>query len=108
MTRPPRSETAAYCRYWRAATRGGHLRISSERLRPLVALLVDVYGGYKPLAQALGMSHVTFYRILRGEYRGANPDTVRRLVEAVKAHEARLRDEARREHVRTERARYAR
>ncbi len=79
-----------------------------QRVLPLIEFLYDVYGSNRALARALAVDPRAVGLWRRRRVRRISPGCARRVVEAVKAHETALRDEARRELVRTERARYRR
>lgn len=77
-----------------------------QRVLPLVEFLFHEYGSTDAVADAIGVNVRTVRRWRAGMRRRISPSCTRRVIEAVKAHEAALRDEARREWVREDRAFY--
>ena len=79
-----------------------------QRVLPLVEFLFTEHGSEARVAEVIGVGATAIYRWRKGRVQRVSPSCTRRVVEAVKAHEARLRDEARREYATAERRRYAR
>lgn len=93
-------------RTWRQRTgRTGPRYVPLERITPILQWALSIAGTQEGAAEILGVSQPAISNWLRGRRRVMRSSGLR-LVAAVRAYEAQLREEARREHQAAERKYY--